>query len=532
MAKNVIAKGKPSQDDLASILSLHINKQLAKIGSSLYSFDDSVENPSDIKYWVSTGSTLLDLAIANRPNAGLPFGRIVEINSLEGAGKSLLCAHIVANTQKMGGIGIYIDTENAADRTFLNAVGVDTKAMLYTQLDTVEDIFDTIEQMILKVRESDKDKPLVIIVDSVSAATTKVESEADYSKDGWSTTKAIILSKAMRKMTLLIAKQKILLVLTSQLRQKLGAPIFAEQWCVDPYTTIVRIKQLRNDDAHNDDIYTVEESISLVEFSKRFLSNEDFTTPEQYDISDLRIEIESFDSITNKKCFKPVVSYIVKPTVDHYYTDGKLYATWNHSIVENGKEIYVQDHPDFKRVDKPLNVVDIEVADTHVYYANGRLNHNTTSGGKAIPFHSSVRIRLKSVGQIKGTYNNFEQIVGVKTNAKVIKNRIGPPFRHVNFDIHFDSGVQDYISWFDFMIDIGMITKASGKKYQMVVLETNEPEGEEFTKNKFIEHILTDNEFRTLIYDKICSAYIMKYKPIDQVDYDGLEIDELEENLI
>ncbi|MCK9430167.1 MAG: DNA recombination/repair protein RecA [Candidatus Omnitrophica bacterium] len=386
MAKNVIAKGKPSQDDLASILSLHINKQLAKIGSSLYSFDDSVENPSDIKYWVSTGSTLLDLAIANRPNAGLPFGRIVEINSLEGAGKSLLCAHIIANTQKMGGIGIYIDTENAADRTFLNAVGVDTKAMLYTQLDTVEDIFDTIEQMILKVRESDKDKPLVIIVDSVSAATTKVESEADYSKDGWSTTKAIILSKAMRKMTLLIAKQKILLVLTSQLRQKLGAPVFAEQW--------------------------------------------------------------------------------------------------------------------------------------------------TTSGGKAIPFHSSVRIRLKSVGQIKGTYNNFEQIVGVKTNAKVIKNRIGPPFRHVNFDIHFDSGVQDYISWFDFMIDIGMITKASGKKYQMVVLETNEPEGEEFTKNKFIEHILTDNEFRTLIYDKICSAYIMKYKPIDQVDYDGLETDELEENLI
>ena len=93
---------------------------------------------------------------------------------MEASGKSLLAAHILANTQKKDGLAVYIDTENACNDEFLTAIGIDISKMLYIQLETVEDIFDVIEDIILKVKESNKDKLVTIVVDSVAAATTKI----------------------------------------------------------------------------------------------------------------------------------------------------------------------------------------------------------------------------------------------------------------------------------------------------------------------------------------------------------------------
>ena len=88
--------------------------------------------------------------------------------------------------------------------------------MLYLHLETVEDIFEAIEEIVTKVRESDKDRLVTILVDSL-AATTKVELDADFDKDGWATSKAIVISKAMRKITQMIGRQRIALVFTNQL---------------------------------------------------------------------------------------------------------------------------------------------------------------------------------------------------------------------------------------------------------------------------------------------------------------------------
>ena len=61
----------------------------------------------------------------------------------------------------------------------------------------------------------------------------------------------------------------------------------------------------------------------------------------------------------------------------------------------------------------------------------------TTSGGKALQFHASCRLRLKAAGQIKAKTKGIENVVGIKTIAQVVKNRMGPPLRKVNFDIYF-----------------------------------------------------------------------------------------------
>jgi len=228
--KNATIESKQDRDELVSELADVLNKD-SKEGKKVYFLDDQ-EDPSTISDWISTGSSLLDLAISNRPNGGLPVGRMIEFNGLEGTGKSLISAHIVANTQKKGGIAVVIDTENAAAPEFWKSLGVDLKNLPYSPCETVEDIFEQMEKLISVVRKSNKDRILTIIVDSVAAASTKTEQESEHGKDGFATTKSIIISKAMRKITNMIGRQKVLIVFTNQLRQNLNAMAFGDRYTV------------------------------------------------------------------------------------------------------------------------------------------------------------------------------------------------------------------------------------------------------------------------------------------------------------
>jgi len=214
--------------DLAEVLAESLNKQ-AKDQKVAF-FLDNNDSPTNVEGWVSTGASMLDVAISNRPYGGLPVGRITEITGLEQSGKSLVSAHLLAETQKLGGIAVLIDTENAVSREFLEAIGVDTTKLLYVTAETVEQCFEYTETIIEKVRVSSKDRYVTIVVDSVAAASTEKEMEADYGKDGYATDKAIIISKAMRKITNLIGRQKITLVFTNQLRQKMNAMPFSDPW--------------------------------------------------------------------------------------------------------------------------------------------------------------------------------------------------------------------------------------------------------------------------------------------------------------
>ena len=153
-----------SKDDLAKVIQSELNKQFKH--QKVAYFLDGDENPTDVTDFISTGSTMLDIAISNRPNGGVAVGKITELNGLEGSGKSLIGSHLLASTQKKDGIAVYIDTESAVSQEFLRAIGVDTTKMLYVHLETVEEIFDTIETIVTKIRESNKDKLVTILVDS------------------------------------------------------------------------------------------------------------------------------------------------------------------------------------------------------------------------------------------------------------------------------------------------------------------------------------------------------------------------------
>ena len=111
--KNQVTQDTPQRDELVELLANELNKA-NKDGGKIAYFLDEQENPAEISDWISTGSSILDLAISNRPHGGLPVGKMVEFNGLEGTGKSLLSAHVVADTQKKGGIAVVIDTEKCS----------------------------------------------------------------------------------------------------------------------------------------------------------------------------------------------------------------------------------------------------------------------------------------------------------------------------------------------------------------------------------------------------------------------------------
>lgn len=228
------------EDDLAQIIAETLNKKSKTTKVAHFLSEDGT--PSNVLGWISTGNAMLDIAISNRPDGGFPVGRIIELNGLEQSGKSLLAAHALASTQQQDGVAVLIDTESAVSRDFLEAIGVDISKLLYIPSDSVEEVFGYIESIIEKVREKSKDKMVTIVVDSVAAASTEKELQADYGKDGYATDKAIILSKAMRKITNVIGREKITLIFTNQLRQKMNAMPFSDPWCVDPLTTKVKIR--------------------------------------------------------------------------------------------------------------------------------------------------------------------------------------------------------------------------------------------------------------------------------------------------
>jgi recombination protein RecA len=138
----------------------------------------------------------------------------------------------------------------------------------------------------------------------------------------------------------------------------------------------------------------------------------------------------------------------------------------------------------------------------------------TTAGGKAIPFHASVRLRLKNTGMIKAKVNGVEQVVGSKTEVQVVKNRMGPPHRKVNYDIYYDSGIDNFGGWLETMKKFDLV-KQSGAWYTLedVDHETGEVFGEvKFQSKDFMDKVMQDAAVKDRLYKRICDAYIFKYQ--------------------
>lgn len=161
---------------------------------------------------ISTGSIGLDLALGI---GGVPKGRVIEIYGPESSGKTTLALHMVAEVQKLGGTGAYIDAEHALDPTYAKALGVDVDSMLISQPDTGEQGLEITEAL---VRSGSVD---VIVVDSVAALVPRAEIEGEMG-DVHMGLQARLMSQALRKLTGSISKTQSIIIFINQLREKIG----------------------------------------------------------------------------------------------------------------------------------------------------------------------------------------------------------------------------------------------------------------------------------------------------------------------
>jgi len=252
---------------------------------------------------IPTGSLSLDMALGA---GGVPRGRVVEIFGSAGTGKTTLSLHILAKAQQNGGVGAFIDVENALDPQYAKRIGVNVDDLLISQPDSGEQALQIVETL---VRSGEVD---VVTVDSVAALAPKAEIAGEIG-DPHVGLQARLMSSALRKLSKLISETGTTVIFLNQTRMNIG---------------------------------------------QRFG------------------------------------------------------------------------------------------------------NPQTTSGGLALKFYSSVRINLAQIAQIKSK----DEIIGGRIRAKVVKNKVGAPFRTGEFDVYYNEGISRHGE----LINLGLkekIVKRTGAWY-------------------------------------------------------------------
>jgi recombination protein RecA len=108
---------------------------------------------------------------------------------------------------------------------------------------------------------------------------------------------------------------------------------------------------------------------------------------------------------------------------------------------------------------RSMHKFDIEVEGNHNYFVDGVMVHNspeTTTGGRALKFYSSVRLDVRRIETLK----DGQEMVGNRTRIKVVKNKVAPPFKQAEFDIMYGQGISREGGLIDVGVEAGLVRKA------------------------------------------------------------------------
>jgi recombination protein RecA len=163
---------------------------------------------------IPTGSLTLDQALGV---GGLPRGRITEVYGPEGVGKTTIALSVLAQAQRAGGMGVFIDTEHALDLAWAATAGVDTQRLLLCQPTSGEQALQVANVLI------GSGEMTVVVIDSIAGLVPEVELAGQIGQQHPGA-QANLLSQALRQLAGPIHRANTAVVATNQLRQRAGTP--------------------------------------------------------------------------------------------------------------------------------------------------------------------------------------------------------------------------------------------------------------------------------------------------------------------
>lgn len=174
--------------------------------------------------FVSTGSTLLNLALTNSLENGYPIGKIVNLVGDKQIGKSLLCLEAMMfayyKLRKNYDIKlIYNDAEAALNYNSATTIGVPLNDIEFRQSPTIEHWYNDLKQ---EIESSDKYDLVIYVMDSLDSISSEEELEQDFNQKSFNMTKQKKLSELFRKLTQKIDNKNVLLIVVSQIRDAIG----------------------------------------------------------------------------------------------------------------------------------------------------------------------------------------------------------------------------------------------------------------------------------------------------------------------
>ena len=223
-SKKTVVESKPDLDTAARTNKIvhevleAINKDAGEHSAQLLSSEGQAIKVRGV---ISTQCPSIDLAIGR---GGVPLSKITLIHGPEASGKTTLGFHLLAETQRRGGLCIYIDGEYKLDPDYARAVGVIKKQMVLSQPPYLEWAFKVMERVIevaMQYRKDGIEVPVLIVLDSINSFMTKRQFEAGY-EDVLIAEEARGWSSGLKRLVPKLSNADVALVLISQEREKPG----------------------------------------------------------------------------------------------------------------------------------------------------------------------------------------------------------------------------------------------------------------------------------------------------------------------
>jgi len=275
---------------------------------------------------IPTGALSLDRALGV---GGVPRGRVTEIYGPDGAGKTTLAQHIVAEAQKRGGVAAYIDMEHALDPAYAAKCGVLVDEMLISQPDTGEQALEIAETLI---RSGAVD---LVVVDSVAALVPRAEIEGEMG-DSHPGLQARLMSQALRKLSGAVKQSNTALIFTNQLREKIGVmfgnPVTTSGGRALKFYALVRLDVRR--------IASIKDKGEVIGNRTRVRVTKNKVAP-PFRVAEFDLMYDEGISRAGDLLDMAVESGVVEKRGSYYYREGENLAQGR----ENAKQ-FLREHPD------------------------------------------------------------------------------------------------------------------------------------------------------------------------------------------